>query len=267
MLADLRDGTRDGVIVYHVDRLTRRPIELEEFVAVVDAAKVRHVQFVAGDMDLRTGDGLHVRPHPGRHGRERLRGEEPPGAQRKMDQIAEEGRPNGGPRARTATRPTRSPCAPDEAAVIRTMVAAVPGRGKHPVPGGVAQRRGHPHGEREGVAHTRRCAALIVGGRIAGLREHRGEIVGPAAWEPIISRGRAPPACARMASAATSAVAAPRSGTCCPGCCAAENAAASSTPRPAPGTRRYVCLSGPDNGGCGRLTVVAEHSRNSSPKP
>ncbi|HYO19414.1 MAG TPA: recombinase family protein, partial [Dermatophilaceae bacterium] len=33
MLADLSDGTRDGVLVYHLDRLTRRPIELEEFLA------------------------------------------------------------------------------------------------------------------------------------------------------------------------------------------------------------------------------------------
>lgn len=42
MLADLRDGERDAVIVYHVDRLTRRPIELEQFLEALDAAKVRH---------------------------------------------------------------------------------------------------------------------------------------------------------------------------------------------------------------------------------
>src|SRR3954451_4788181 len=52
MLADLRDGLRDGVLVYHVDRLTRRPLELEEFIATLDAAKVRHVRFVSGDMNL-----------------------------------------------------------------------------------------------------------------------------------------------------------------------------------------------------------------------
>src|SRR5438477_4773623 len=58
MLADIRDGLRDGVLIYHVDRLTRRPKELEEFVEVIDAAKVRHVRFVVGDRDLTTGDGL-----------------------------------------------------------------------------------------------------------------------------------------------------------------------------------------------------------------
>jgi site-specific DNA recombinase len=33
MLADIAEGSRDAVIVYHADRLTRRPIELEQFLA------------------------------------------------------------------------------------------------------------------------------------------------------------------------------------------------------------------------------------------
>ncbi len=33
MLQDVSDGLRDGVIVYHVDRLTRRPAGLERFLA------------------------------------------------------------------------------------------------------------------------------------------------------------------------------------------------------------------------------------------
>ena len=33
MLADLADEQRDAVIVWHLDRLHRRPIELEQFVA------------------------------------------------------------------------------------------------------------------------------------------------------------------------------------------------------------------------------------------
>jgi site-specific DNA recombinase len=35
MLADLADGSRDAVVVYHADRLTRRPIELEQFLASI----------------------------------------------------------------------------------------------------------------------------------------------------------------------------------------------------------------------------------------
>ncbi|MGB6059417.1 MAG: recombinase family protein, partial [Microthrixaceae bacterium] len=59
MLADIADGSRDGVIVYHADRLTRRPIELEQFLDVVSGAGVSQVKFVAGTgIDVGTGDGL-----------------------------------------------------------------------------------------------------------------------------------------------------------------------------------------------------------------
>jgi DNA invertase Pin-like site-specific DNA recombinase len=61
MLLDLADGARDAVLVYHVDRLTRRPIELEQFLDVLTAAKVRQVRFVAGgELDIGNGDGLMV---------------------------------------------------------------------------------------------------------------------------------------------------------------------------------------------------------------
>src|SRR4051812_4967756 len=60
LLTDVAEGLRDAVICYHVDRLTRRPVELEQFVATVDAAGVRQVRFVSGDMDLGTGDGLLI---------------------------------------------------------------------------------------------------------------------------------------------------------------------------------------------------------------
>ena len=61
ILADLADGARDGLVAYHVDRLTRRPLELEQFLEVTTAAKLRHVRFVAGgDLDVANGDGSMV---------------------------------------------------------------------------------------------------------------------------------------------------------------------------------------------------------------
>ena len=44
MLEDLADGVRDAVIVYHQDRLTRRPIELEQFLDVIMKAGVTDVR-------------------------------------------------------------------------------------------------------------------------------------------------------------------------------------------------------------------------------
>ncbi|MGZ4776888.1 MAG: recombinase family protein, partial [Oryzihumus sp.] len=60
MLADLRSGTRDAVIVWHLDRLHRRPIELEEFVQTCATANVTDVVTLHGDFNLGSGDGLLV---------------------------------------------------------------------------------------------------------------------------------------------------------------------------------------------------------------
>ncbi|WP_031332323.1 recombinase family protein, partial [Rhodococcus erythropolis] len=38
MIADLSSGKRDGLIVYDLDRLTRKPAELESFIALAEKA-------------------------------------------------------------------------------------------------------------------------------------------------------------------------------------------------------------------------------------
>lgn len=56
MLADIESGAVRGVVVWHLDRLHRRPIELEQF---MDLAKRRGLALatVTGDVDLSTDDG------------------------------------------------------------------------------------------------------------------------------------------------------------------------------------------------------------------
>ena len=46
MLADLALGARDAAIVYNLDRLHRRPVELEEFVTLCESVGVRDVATV-----------------------------------------------------------------------------------------------------------------------------------------------------------------------------------------------------------------------------
>ena len=58
MLTDIADGRRDAVMVWHMDRLHRQPIELERFALVCTKAGVTEVKTLHGDMDLGTGDGL-----------------------------------------------------------------------------------------------------------------------------------------------------------------------------------------------------------------
>ena len=58
MLDDLRTGTIDGVVVYHLDRLHRQPQELEEFFDVCKAAGVDRLGDGDGRrIDLATRDG------------------------------------------------------------------------------------------------------------------------------------------------------------------------------------------------------------------
>ncbi len=60
MLADLESGARDGMIVYNLDRLHRRPVELEDFVALCESVGVRDVATVTADIDLGNDDGLFM---------------------------------------------------------------------------------------------------------------------------------------------------------------------------------------------------------------
>lgn len=46
------------MIVWHMDRLNRRPIELERFADTCTRAGVRDVVTLSGDIDLAKGDGL-----------------------------------------------------------------------------------------------------------------------------------------------------------------------------------------------------------------
>jgi site-specific DNA recombinase len=255
MLEDLRDGLRDAVICYHVDRLTRRPVELEHFVETVDAAGVRHVRFVAGDMDLGTGDGLLI----GRIMAAVAASESAAKSRRvkrKLDQVAAEGRPHGGYRRPFGYEDDKVTIRPDEADVVRELVVRfLAGESLRALCSWLDETGVRTVGGGPWRSPTLRD--LLSGGRIAGLRRHRGEIVGPGTWEGIITPAERERVLARMAEQATSGRRSPRryllSGLLRCGRCGSKLYAS-----PRANSRRYVCLSGPDHGGCGRLTVVAE---------
>lgn len=56
MLADLEAGQIDALVVWDLDRLTRRPIEVEEFIDLADRRGVA-LASVGGDVDLSTDNG------------------------------------------------------------------------------------------------------------------------------------------------------------------------------------------------------------------
>lgn len=255
MLTDLADGLRDAVICYHVDRLTRRPVELEQFVATVDAAGVRKVRFVSGDMDLGTGDGLligrimaAVAANESAAKSRRMR--------RKWEQNAAAGIPHGGSTRPFGYEADRMTVRPDEAEVVRQVVARyLAGESLRSLCTWLTEQGVSTVTGREWRSPTLR--GLLRSGRIAGLREHLGEVVGPAQWPAIIDRADRERVLARMAERVASGRRTPRryvlSGLLRCGRCGGKLYAS-----PRANSRRYVCLRGPDHGGCGRLTVVAE---------
>lgn len=256
MLEDLAAGRRDAVIVYHADRLTRRPIELEQFLEVVTAAGVCHVRFVAGAaVDVANGDGLlvlrmlaAVAANESAAKSRRVR--------RKMDEVAAAGMPHGGSNRPFGYEADRITVNPAEAEVVRTMVARMlAGESARSIAtwlneSGVASVSGK-------VWSTTTVRAIVTSPRIAGLRAHRGEVVGEAVWEAIISVEDHHKAIAQVEARKQTRRRAPQryllSGLLRCGKC--NNRLYSSRRK---NSRRYVCLSGPDHGGCGRLTVVAE---------
>lgn len=58
LLEGLRDGTYDGVLAWHSDRLHRRPIELEEYIHVCQARGIRTHTVKGGEIDLATPEGM-----------------------------------------------------------------------------------------------------------------------------------------------------------------------------------------------------------------
>jgi DNA invertase Pin-like site-specific DNA recombinase len=121
MPTELADGAPDAVIVYHVDRLTRRPVELEQFLDVLTAAKVRHVRFVTGgDLDIGNGDGLMVLRMLLAMAANEL-ATKSRRVKRKMEHNASAGLPHGGFRRPFGYAEDKITIVPAEADVIRTL--------------------------------------------------------------------------------------------------------------------------------------------------
>ncbi len=256
MLEDLRDGLRDAVLVYHSDRLTRRPIELEQFVDVITTAKVREVRFVAGaNVDIGDGDGLMVLRITGAMAANESASKSRR-VKRKNDEIAATGRPHRGSLRAFGFERDGITVRQDEAVIIRSLVARfLAGESMRSLTGWLEEQQISTVYGNAWLSTTLR--GVLMSARIAGLRTHRGEVVGPAAWEAIITPAERARVLALIEQRKSTKERSPRSYLCssllrCGRCGGTLFAARRET------SRRYVCASGPDHGGCGRLTVVAE---------
>jgi site-specific DNA recombinase len=182
LLTDLEAGRVDAVVVWDLDRLHRRPIELEHFLDVADQFGVA-LASVGGDVDLATDNGRLFARIKGAVARSEV---ERKSARQKAanDQRAEAGRPPAGRRA-YGYSPDGMTVVEAEAAEVRKAADEVLSGGT--IRGVVADltSRGVTT-TTGGIWHSTELRRLLGNPRYAAQRVHRGEIVGPGSWPAII---------------------------------------------------------------------------------
>jgi len=182
MLADVEAGKVDAVVVWALDRLHRRPVELERFIDLADRHRLA-LGSVGGDVDLSTSAGrLHARimgsvaRHETEHKGERQA--------RAAQQAAQDGKPTGGPRP-FGYRPGGVEPDPVEAREVRdayrAVLAGTPLReiARDLNRRGVTTSLGNPWGPTQ-------VRAMLLRARNAALRTFRTQVVGPASWPALV---------------------------------------------------------------------------------
>lgn len=259
MLSDLADGLADAVLVYNIDRLSRHPKELEHFYEVVQRAGVKHVRFVTGDTDLSTADGLMMARVLGAFAAKESANLSRR-VSRKHQQNAAEGKPHRGSVRPFGYEQDAVTVRADEAEVYRQVVARfLAGQSTRSLATWLTQEQ-VPTVTGSGWT-TSTIKGMLTNARYAGLRVHKGEVVAPGQWEAIITEDEHRRVQAKYAEKKTSGRRTPQryllSGLLRCGKCETRLYTSSRTTN-GKATRRYVCLSGPDHKGCGRLTITAD---------
>ncbi len=182
LLAVIERGNADALICWHTDRLYRSMKDLERLIDIAEQRGVQIRTVNGGDLDLSTSAGRmlarilgSVARQESEHKAERQR--------RANDQKAESGR------WQTANRPfgyeVDGQVRESEAAVIQAAVADVlAGKSLQAVArewnaSGVTTTMGNRW-------NSRQIRATLINPRYAALKVHRGQVVGPGDWTPLI---------------------------------------------------------------------------------
>lgn len=255
MLEALKAGTVDGVVAWHPDRLHRSTVELEEFIDLVETTGAQVVTVQAGVLDLATPTGRMtarivgaVARHESEHKAERIR--------RQREQAARAGSFHGGRRPFGYARDGVTVVGV-EADLIRDAAARVLG-------GESIRRIADDWNERKipttsgGTWQITSIRSMLAGPRLAGLRVHRGDVVGDAEWPAILDRTTFEKVCLilgdpRRRQGGATPVHLLSSLLRCGRCGGVMHAS-----RRTDGARRYICNRKPGEDRCGRVAVTAE---------
>src|SRR5437867_1933183 len=185
MLEDIRAGTIDAVIVWHLDRLHRSPKELETFFEVCDGAGVQHLATCTGDVDLATDDGRFNARIQGAVARKES-DDKSRRITRKHEELAGAGKLSGGGTRPFGFEQDRLTVRLEEAKLIREGTQRVlAGDSLRSVVRDWNRRKLRTSGARSW--YTSALRNVLVSARIAGQREHHGVVVAKAEWPAIIT--------------------------------------------------------------------------------
>lgn len=183
MIQDWRDGHFDALVCYDLDRLTRQPRQLEDW---IDEAAKHDLRIVTanGEADFGTDAGrmfARIKAAVARSEIERKSARQKRAAQ----QRAEHGKP-WGPRRPFGFQDGAEELEPTEAEIVRYMYEEILA--------GVGQRELVRRLDAQGVHTTLgnkwsqpTLRQFLLNPRNAGLRAYKGEIVGPGTWPAIVS--------------------------------------------------------------------------------
>ncbi|HEY3924708.1 MAG TPA: recombinase family protein [Acidothermaceae bacterium] len=185
MLSAIEAGQHDMILAYHLDRLHRIPLELEELVQIATRAGV-NIATVQQDVNLGSADGLMVArmmvavsANASAAASRRIR--------RKNDERAEQGKRHGSGHRPFGYERDGMTIRDSEAEVLRDLARrllageSISGLTRWLNDNEIPTSTGSPQWLRTTLRQ------MLANPSISGLRVHRGELVGPAAWPPIIS--------------------------------------------------------------------------------
>jgi site-specific DNA recombinase len=181
MLSGLRGGRFEAVVVWDLDRLTRRPIEIEEFISLADRHQVA-LASVGGDCDLSTDNGRLFARIKGAVARAEVERKSERQV-RAARQAAESGRPPS--RRAFGFAPGGMEHLENEAAVVRDAYGQLLAGATLVT---ITKRMNEAgHRSTRGKPWTRTMVrAMLLNSRNGGIRTYRGEEVGAGSWPPIV---------------------------------------------------------------------------------
>lgn len=185
MLADLASGKVDALVCWDVDRLTRRPVELEHVIDLADRHGIS-LASVGGEIDLATPQGrltARIKASVARHEVEQSSRR----LKRKVLERAEAGKPHGRVAYGWRRVEGRDVVDPEQAAVFRELVERLLcGESLRSLVADL-NRRGFP-GPRGAAWERTQTRQILRRERNVGLRRHQGKVIGAGDWEPLIDK-------------------------------------------------------------------------------